>query len=576
MAGRRPTSTRRTVADGASRAREQLAHAADSNRIVWPLIIFVGLALVFAGRLFYLQVIKASEYQAMAQEARTVSIETTPRRGTIYDRNGRALAISVDATTIYVNPAEVTDAEGASVQLAALLGGEADDYKEKLTQDGTTFVYLKRKADVEVAEKVRDLEIDGVYFIDDTRREYPYGSVAGQVVGFCNIDGEGISGLELYYDDILKGTPGTYVAERGLYGIPIPGGVREEVLAVDGQDIMISIDIDLQDVVEQRLVQCQEDLTAGGASCVVMDGGSGEIYAAASLPLFNPADTSVVEEGATSLKCVTNAFEPGSVFKTVSAMTLLENGAMAPDDELFCPAEIEADGYKVSDAHDRSDQTMTLREIIDQSSNVGVSLAIESLGFDKLYEKILAYNLNEATGVDYPGEASGYLLEQSKWSKIQGYNVTFGQGVSVTPLQIVRFYGALVNDGVECTPHFLIAKPQTGEVPEYPTEDVIQNKESIATMTDMLRTVVVNGTGKDAAIEGFDVAGKTSTAEIAAEGGGYQKGVYNLCFTGFLAGSSSQLVCFVGANDVPWEASVTGVFKDIMSSAIDLFKISPE
>lgn len=575
MSGRSSSSGRRVAPDGSAGAKASFVDVG-SNRALWPLVIFLGLALIFALRLVYLQVIKASEYQSMAQETRTATIETTPRRGTIYDRNGRALAISVDATTIYANPAEVENVKAAASQLAALLGGEAEAYEEKLAQEDTTFVYLKRKADVDVAEQVRGLGIAGVYFIDDTRREYPYGSVGGQVVGFCNVDGDGISGLELYYDDILKGTPGTYVAERGLYGIPIPGGVREEVLAVDGQDIMISIDIDLQDVVEQRLLQCQEDLTAGGASCVIMDGGSGEIYAAASLPLFNPADTSVVEEGATSLKCVTNAFEPGSVFKTVSAMALLENEAMDPDDELFCPAEIEADGYTVSDAHDRDDMTMTLRQIIDQSSNVGVSLAVESLGFDKLYEKILAYNLNEYTGVDYPGEASGYLLDFDSWSKIQAYNVTFGQGVSVTPLQIVRFYGALVNDGVECTPHFLIAKPQTGEIPEYATEDVIGNKEAIATMTDMLRTVVTDGTGKAAAIDGFNVAGKTSTAEIAAEGGGYQKGVYNLCFTGFLAGSSSQLVCFVGANDVPWQASVTDVFKDIMSSAIDLFKISPE
>ena len=160
---------------------------------------------------------------------------------------------------------------------------------------------------------------------------------------------------------------------------------------------------------------------------------------------------------------------------------------------------------------------------------------------------------------------------------MQAYNVSFGQGISLTPLQITRFYGALVNDGVECTPHFLLSKPQSGETPEYATEQVIENKEAIATMTSMLETVVTDGTGKAAAIEGFDVAGKTSTAEIYdEENGGYRKGVYNLAFTGFLANSSSQLVCFVGANEVPIDNVVTPMFKDIMTAAIDRFDIYPE
>ena len=223
---------------------------------------------------------------------------------------------------------------------------------------------------------------------------------------------------------------------------------------------------------------------------------------------------------------------------------------MKPDDTLFCPAVIEADGYKVSDSHERDDATFTLREILDQSSNVGISLSVEKMGFDKLYDHIKTYNLNEPTGVDYPGEASGTLQPFDKWARITGYNVSFGQGIAVTPRQITRFYGALVNDGVEVTPHFLINLPQTGETPTYATEDVIANKSAIPTMVDMLKTVVTDGTGKPAQIEGFSVAGKTSTAEVA-EGGKYKEDVYNLCFTGFLADSSSQLVLFCGRQRGP-------------------------
>lgn len=549
--------------------------AADSNRASVLVAFFALLALLFFGRLFYLQVIVSGQYSAMAQETRTVSFDTTPRRGTIYDRNGTVLATSVDATTIYANPAEVDDPAGEAAKLAEVLGGEAADYQEKLSQESTTFVYLKRQADVEVAAQVKQLGLKGVYFIADTRREYPCGRIGGQVIGFCNVDGEGITGLELQYDDVLSGTPGTYSAERGQNGIPIPGGVHEETPAVDGQDIMISIDIQLQEYVEERLEQGAKDIGAEGGTAVVMDGGTGEIYAAATLPYLNPADMSTVEEGADQLKGVTQAYEPGSVFKTVSTMALLETDSMKPDDTLFCPAVIEADGYKVSDSHERDDATFTLREILDQSSNVGISLSVEKMGFDKLYDHIKTYNLNEPTGVDYPGEASGTLQPFDKWARITGYNVSFGQGIAVTPLQITRFYGALVNDGVEVTPHFLINLPQTGETPTYATEDVIANKSAIPTMVDMLKTVVTDGTGKPAQIEGFSVAGKTSTAEVA-EGGKYKEDVYNLCFTGFLADSSSQLVCFVGANEVPGTGNVAGVFKDIMTCAIDRFKIMPE
>ena len=283
------------------------------------------------------------------------------------------------------------------------------------------------------------------------------------------------------------------------------------------------------------------------------------------------------------LKCVTDLFEPGSIFKSVSAMAILETGTLTPDSELFCPASITADGYTISDAHERGDATFTLREILDQSSNVGISLATEQMGFDELYNHIVKYNLHSTTGVDYPGEgeegtdALGMLAPLEQWSAVQAYNVSFGQGVSVTPLQMTRFYGAIVNSGVECVPHFLLSMPQSGYTPVYETEDVIENKDAIGDMQSMLKTVVTDGTGKLAAIDGYNVAGKTSTAEIYdEENGGYRKNVYNLAFTGFLADSSSKLVCFVGANEVPGNRVVTPIFKDIMTSAIDRFGITSE
>ena len=570
------------VADATSRINPpapvaRVLDRADSSRASAVVVLFAVLALVLFGRLFYLQVIVSDHYSAMAEEARTVSFTTTPHRGTIYDRNGTVLAKSVDATTVYANPSEVTDVSGEASRIASVLGGEASDYADALSKDSTTFVYVKRQADVDAASELKKLGLDGIYFIADTRREYPCGQIGGQIIGYCNVDGEGITGLELQYNDILSGTPGTYSAERGENGLPIPGGVKEDTPAVDGQDIMISLDIELQEYVENRVAEAASDMSAGGGSSVVMDGATGEIYAMASLPYMDPSDMSNSKSSSDQAKPITQAFEPGSIFKTVSALTILEEGAMTPDDTLYCPASITADGYTVSDAHERTDQTFTFRQILDQSSNVGISLSVQKMtdGFSKLYEHIQKYNLCEKTGVDYPGEAAGTLQPLENWATITGWNVSFGQGIALTPLQLVRFYGAIVNDGVETTPHFLISKPQTGEVPAYDTEDVIENKSAIPTITDMLKTVVTDGTGKNAQIDGYEVAGKTSTAQIA-DSGVYKQGVYNLCFEGFLPNSSSQLVCFVGLNEVPSQGNVANVFKDIMSFAIDRFKIQPE
>ncbi|MEG1906441.1 MAG: penicillin-binding protein 2 [Gordonibacter sp.] len=566
------------------------SHTADSSRVFVPLVIFAVLAALFLVRLVYLQVIVAPTYSTQAQEARTVGFDIEPRRGTIYDRNGTVLAVSVDATTIYANPSEVEDIRSTASALAGVLGGEAADFESKLSANNTTFAFIQRKADVEKAKQVKELKLEGIYFIADTKRTYPNGRVGAQIIGLTDIDGNGLSGLEKYYDDALHGEVGRYEAERGRNGTPIPGGVREKTPAVDGQDIMIAVDIELQQYVEDRLLADEGGLTAGGGSAVVMDAETGEIYAAASLPLLDPNDRENLKPGATELQAVTDLFEPGSIFKSVSAMAILESGTMAPDTELFCPSEIEADGYIIKDAHDRGDATYTLRQIMDQSSNVGISLATENAsangvsGFQNLYNKINEYNLHTRTGVDYPGEGEegtdnlGSLLPFDKWGKVQGYNISFGQGVSVTPLQMTRFYGALANGGVECTPHFLVSKPQTGETLEYATEKVIGSEKALTDMTDMLKTVVTEGTGADAAIEGYQVAGKTSTAEIYDEvNGGYRKGVYNMAFTGFVANSTGpQLVCFVGANETQYGSIVTPVFKDIMSTAIDRFNILPE
>ena len=558
-------------------ARRQAPNYSFGSNRFRVLLVFFGIALLLlVGRLIQLQIILADDYGTQAANSRTVSVELSPRRGTIYDRNGKVLASDVQATTIYCNPKEITDVKGTADKLASVLGGDASIYEGPLSTENTTFAYVKRKVDQDKGEEVKDLGLDGIYFLDDMKRVYPYGSTAGQILGLVDVDGNGQTGLELYYDSILKGEPGKLVLQQGAYGMPIPGGTEVDEPAKDGQDIILSIDIDMQQYVEERLAQGVSDIGGEDGSAVLYDADTGDIIAIASTPYLDPSDRSNIEEGATSVKAITTQFEPGSIFKTASFCAMLEAGGITAQTTVDCPVYLEADEYKISDAHERAATTMTAAEVLAQSSNVGTSLLVQQhLGFNGLYDKIRKYGLNDATGVDYPGEAEGYLTNVGTWSLIQSYNVTFGQGISLSPLMITRFYGAIANGtGVAHTPHFLISKPSSGEEVTWDSEQIIDNTDAIAPLTDMLEGVVENGTGKTAAVEGYTTAGKTGTAEYADDSGSYVKNMYNLDFVGFLPNATSNLVCFVGVNHVPYERNTCEVFKDIMTEASSRYKIA--
>ena len=574
--GRRPPAH---PAPRESAGASAFTHGYTSGRMATLFMLFAVLAVLFVGRLYWLTVGGDSPTHAQwALEERQVSVAITPSRGTIYDRNGNVLASSVEASTVYCNPREVEDAQAAAKAVADALGGSPDDYLDALTQADTSFAYLKRQVDMDVAQKLRDADIGGIYFAPDSKRVYPNGAIAGQVLGLVNIDGEGITGLELQYDEVLGGTPGELSYELGANGMVI-AGTETRTEAVPGQDIVISIDIDLQQRVERDVAAFAKENKAKSGQGLVLDGATGEILACASTPFLDPTNITEIEDHATEAQCITRAFEPGSIFKTVTMCGALEEGAITPSSTIFCPSELPADEYVVTDAFERTSTTMSATEILARSSNVGISLIGEKMGFDVLNEKIAQYGLDDiVTGVDYPGESGGYLLDFDSWSRIQGYNICFGQGISETPLQMARFYGAIVNDGVACTPHFLVELPQGGEEPQWQTRQIIQNTQVLPELRQMLIQVVQVGTATDAQIPGFDAAGKTGTGEYIAEGheeDGYLTDHYNVSFVGFLANTDSKLVCFVGGAEVPGEPATTAVFQDIMTYAIERYNINP-
>ena len=538
------------------------------------LALFIVLALIGVLRLGYIQIFEGENWRNQAKESRTISYIPTPERGTIYDRDGDVLAISVDASTIYVHPHEVKDVYKASNELAQILGGDSSYYAGIVGDTTTPFNYIVRQIDVEVGETIKEKNIPGVYVSEDTARYYPFGEVGAQVIGIVNQDGIGQTGLELYYDDVLTGTEGKVETEQGVGGIPMPQADSDSLAAVDGRDIALTIDIDLQAHVEQAIAKGQEQFQSKTSSSMVIDSKTGEIYAAACTPGFNANDRSTIETGSeTTLSPITSLLEPGSVFKTVSAVSVLESKTMKPEDTIDCPSVIYADEYEVADAWERDDQTFTFEEVLAYSSNVGISLSVEDMGddFRAFYDSIGDSKFCQLTDVDYPGENSGSLLEYNLLSNIAKYNMTFGQGLSVTPLQLTSYYGALNNDGLWSQPHFLLDIPTDNSRPEFSQEQIIDDKQALEDVNSMLKSVVEYGTGVNAAVEGHTVAGKTSTAQFA-ENGVYVDGAYNINFVGFLPNSSTDLVCYTGLENVYGGIS-TGIFSDIMSYVVEEYGI---
>ncbi|MGI6220352.1 MAG: peptidoglycan D,D-transpeptidase FtsI family protein [Coriobacteriales bacterium] len=565
----------------------------DSSRTSWLLIAFVFIAVALVIRLFVLQVVFADEYRAEAETHHTSDEVVYAKRGTIYDRNGKILAMTVDAKTIYANPKEIVDASATASQLAEILGGEPADYMEALTKD-TTFSYVLRQGEVKLAENLQarkkelQEQIDalqlpegssppanplaGIYYLDDTRREYPYGEVAGQIIGYVGRDGKGLSGLELQYDNILRGRDGHRVVEQGKGGLQIPGGTKLDQEAVDGTDITVSIDIELQQYAEHELLAQQAESNAEGGEITILDGATGEIYASASLPLYDLNHVDEAAEGASNLKTVSHVYEPGSVFKIVTAAALLEEGAVDPDKKIEVPNSLEIGDRTITDAHDHAVMQWNLRDIIRESSNIGISILEDEIDRETFASYLDKFGFGKKTGVDYPGESEGILTDVRHWYDVLEANVAFGQSISVTSVQMAGFYGMVANDGMYIQPHFLIDYPHTSQEVTYESTRLL-SPETCATLKEMMIDVVEEGTGTLAQIDGFDAAGKTGTAQQVVDGQ-YSDGKYTITFDGMLANTNSKLVCIIAMNN-PGTSAAMPLFSSVMAFAADLYSIIP-
>jgi cell division protein FtsI (penicillin-binding protein 3) len=506
-------------------------------------VMSLALGAIFV-RLTVLQVSQASELRARALQ-RVHSVVLPAQRGEILDRTGDPLALSMPARDVYADPRYVVDPWATATRLSPVLEQRTGALVQKLTAD-TTFVFLARQVDLDVAGRIAAMNLAGIGFLDVSKRYYPAGPVAGQVLGFANVDGEGIAGLELQYQDLLAGRPGERTQELDPHGRPIVGGIDVQSPPVPGSSIETTIDRDLQFQAQAALKDAVETQHARGGTIVVMDPRTGDILAMASYPWFDPNHFTEARPAAYRNRAVTDMFEPGSTNKVITAAAAIQERALPLDERLSVPWTMRVGEFTIHDSHPHAVLRMTLGDIIAESSNIGAVQVANLLGAGDLATYLSGFGLGRETGIGFPGEAAGLVLPLYEWTDTTLATSAYGQGLAATLLQMISVYATIANDGRWIQPRLVRATIDPDGTRHVaapsPTRRVV-SPETADMVSRMLAYAVANGTGTNAQIEGYQVAGKTGTARIPRKDGpGYLIGQYKASFIGYLPAGNPRVV----------------------------------
>ncbi len=519
------------------------------------LLIFLLCLLALDVRLAWLQLVQGPELSGRAYSQWMREIPVEPKRGIIYDRNDHELAISASADTVVAIPAQIKDAQTTAKQLASILSMPESDVYEAITRKKAA-VYVARKIDPVVAAEVRALELPGITFTEESRRYYPFGNLASQVLGFAGIDSQGLYGLELKYDQYLRGEPGYLQYPTDSRGQEIPNVKPSYVPPQDGYDLKLTLDEVIQHIVERELDNAMEVHNAEAALAIVMDPNTGAILAMANRPDFDPNDYMAAYRAIGSTKvweneAISGGFEPGSTFKVVTASAGLELGVVTEETPYFDKGYEIVAGRRLHCWRRQGHGHETFREVIKNSCNPGfVSVGLE-LGAERFSEYIKRFGFGRKTGIDLPGEAVGVMFTQI--GPVELATMSFGQGPSVTPIQQVVAMSAIANGGQVLQPYVVDkAIDQDGETVFQNEPKVVGQaitEETATRMRDLLEEVVADGGGRNAYIPGYRLAGKTGTAQVPMPGGGYYPNRYIASFTGFAPADDPQVAIFLAIKD---------------------------
>lgn len=541
---------------------------------VWLVLAVLATGmLVLGARAVYLMVFHADYLQGQGNARHLRVVEDASHRGMILDRNGEPLAISTPVDSVWANPDELSLQREHWPALTRLLGMTQRDLSQLIARHaGREFMYLKRHVTPDLAARVKALDIPGVALQREYRRYYPAGGVAGHVVGFTNVDDRGQEGLELAYDNWLRGTPGRKRVLKDRFGNLVET-VESIGLPVAGKDLVISIDRRIQYLAYRELASAVEAHQARGATAIVLDAQTGEVLALVNEPSFNPNNRAHLHGGAFRNRAVTDVFEPGSTIKPFTIALALDSGKFSPATPIdTSPGFFKVGHNTVRDTHDYG--RLTVAQVIEKSSNVGATKIALTLSKENLWQMFRQAGFGSHTGSGLPGESIGLLNPPGRWGAIEQATLSFGYGISVTPLQLARAYTALANDGT-LAPITLL---RTDAPP--PGTRVMHEKTARAVRDMLERVVGAEGTGKLAQVVHYRVAGKTGTVHKLGDNG-YSPHDYVAFFAGFAPATHPRLVMLVMI-DQPRRGGYFGgeiaapVFSRVMSGALRLLNIPPD
>ena len=548
---------------------------AANRRIRLLVAVFAAVFLAAFVRIGWLQAVKAHALDKLATSQQRVEMTLPAHRGTIYDRLGVELAIGERAVTVYANPKEIREPNLVAQAAAQDLGVDADELLPLLSDRSRGFVYVQRQADPERAAALERRGIVGLGFYAEEKRQYPQRGVAAEVVGYAGVDNRGLAGLELRLERVLRGHDGTKTIVKDPFGRTLE--VLDSEARRDGRDVWLTIDHTIQGQVERVLRDTRKQWEAKAASAVVMDPRNGDVLALAVEPGFDANRFPKVPRENQRNRAITDTYEPGSTFKIVTVSGALESGIVSPSTSFTLPYSLQVADRVIHDAVERGTQTMTVAQILSQSSNVGIITLAFQLQQTRLSEWIGRFGFGRRTGIDFPGETEGIVLPPDRWSGSTIGNVPIGQGIAVTPVQMAAAYSVIANGGTWIQPH-LVDRIEGGKVAAPKRRRVIST-QTARDLRHMLRDVVEEGSGTAAQVPGYRIAGKTGTAAKPDETGGYSDYRYVASFVGFVPAAKPRLVILVTVDEprgAIWGGTVAApAFAEIAKFALQYLEIPP-
>jgi cell division protein FtsI (penicillin-binding protein 3) len=532
-------------------------------------------------RVSYLQIYRGSWLAQLAADQYAITSRSSGNRGTIYDRNLTEMAVSLKVTSIAAYPRQIADHGSTARATARALDIDSKSLIRKLGSE-KSFVWIKRQASPRETGAVKNLQLMGIGFIPEYNRFYPNKTLGAQVVGFAGIDGEGLEGIEYYYDRYLKGAKGKVTVLRDAHG---NGFISADTTPPDtgGHHLVLTIDRNIQYISEKALEETVHTYSAKSGIVIVMNPTTGAILALAHYPFFNPNTFAQYDRQRWRNRAITDPFEPGSTMKIFSAAAAIESGGSSPNSIFFC----ENGAYRIGSnvVHDLGSYGwLSLQQIIKFSSNIGAVKVSEMIGPELLYKTLRDFGFGEKTGIDCPGETAGSLTHFKKWSKLDAGAISFGHGVSVSAVQLVTAVSAIANDGFLMKPYLVkeIVDRNGASVHRFEPRKIrrVISSETARTVGKMMQTVITKGgTGVKAYLDGYPVCGKTGTTQKISEEGTYAEGKYIASFIGFTPAHKPEIAILVVV-DEPQEKYYGGIvaapaFKKIAHETLIYLNIPP-